>query len=67
MMNKVRCSKLVVWVVVSLSTCFAGSCATGLREAVLTGVFDFTSGTVTDTLGSFVSESDLFGGAGAEE
>lgn len=64
-MIKNRYPKLVGLVIASLSTCFAGSCATGLRDAVLTGVFDFTSGTVTDTLGALVPVSDLFGGAGA--
>ncbi len=67
MMTKNRWSKLVGLVVVSFSTCFASSCTTGLRDAVMAGVFDFTSGTVTDTLGSVISVSDLFGGAGAEE
>ncbi len=62
MMTKNRCSKLVGLVVASLSTCFAGSCASGFRDAALTGVFDFTSATVTDTLGTFISVSDLLGG-----
>lgn len=66
MMMKNRYPKLVGLVVVSLSTCFASSCATGLRDAALAGVFDFTSDTVSDTLGSFVLGSDLLGG-GAEE
>lgn len=66
-MMKNRYPKLAGLVVVSLSTCFAGSCATGLRDAVMTGVFDFTSGIVSDTLGSSVSVADLLGVAGAEE
>lgn len=61
-MIKNRYPKLVGLVVASMSTCFAGSCTTGLKDAVLTGVFDFTAGTVTETLGSFVSASGLFGG-----
>ncbi len=66
-MIKNRCPKLVGFVVVSLSTCFAGSCATDFRDAAMTGVFDFTSGTVTDTLASVVPVSDLLGGAEEEE
>ncbi len=66
MMTKNRYSKLVGLVVASLSTCFAGSCLSGFRDAALTGVFDFTSTAVSDTLGSFISVSDILGG-GAEE
>lgn len=67
MMTKNHCSKLAGLVAASLSTCFAGSCATGFRDAALTGVFDFTSATVSDTLGSLISVSDLLDGAGTEE
>lgn len=62
-MKKNNFPKLVGLIVVSLSTCFAVSCATGLRDAVMAGVFDFTTNTVTDTLGSFISVSTLLGGA----
>ncbi len=65
-MIKNRYPKLVGLVVVSLSTCFAGSCATSLRDAALTGVLDFTSGTVTDTLTTLVPVSDLVRGAAAQ-
>ncbi|MFQ5461882.1 MAG: hypothetical protein ACE5E5_04555 [Phycisphaerae bacterium] len=66
-MTKNRCSKFVVFVAVGLSTCFSGSCATEFRDAVKTGLLDFTSGTVADTLGSFVSASTLTGGAAADQ
>lgn len=61
-MIKNRYPKLVGLLVISLSSCFAGTCTTGLRDAVLTGVFDFTSGTVTDTLTTLVPVSDFISG-----
>ncbi len=58
-MIKNRYPKLMGLLVLSLSTCFAGTCSTGLRDAVMTGFFDYASGTVTETLGSVISVSDL--------
>lgn len=41
----------------SMSTCFAHACTTGFRDAALTGVYDFTSGTITTVLTTLVMGS----------
>ena len=53
-MVKKNCTKWIALVAISLSTCFANACTTGLRDAVMGGAFDFASGAVTETLGSFL-------------
>lgn len=65
-MKRTRFPNLLGFVAVNLSTCFATSCATDFRDAAVAGVFDFTTGTVTDILSSLLPISEaIIGGAGA--
>ena len=67
-MKRNRFPKLLGFVAVNLSTCFATSCAMDFRDAALAGVFDYTTGTVTYVLSSLLPISDaIIGGAGVEE
>lgn len=51
--------KLILVSPLIFSTLFANSCGLSLREALLAGVYDFVSGSVTDSLGAALPMSQL--------
>ncbi len=58
--------KMKRWIVILAASgpvIYGASCSTQLRDAAAAGVFDFVTGTTTDTLSALAPISGLFAGA----